>query len=169
MKLLVTLFLKGTFLHKRHSSNGASKQQLCGSGRRFTDSRATQFGETRSLRNPTRILSGAWRSDLPDFAAIFGLELLHRRLLFITLTAWLPLLLLATLGSRNGSVDRLSFFHDVEVHVRFLVALPVLIGAEVLCTFADASGDAPLRRAAHRFTAGPASLRRGDRVSHQAP
>src|SRR5262249_32208958 len=30
------------------------------------------------------------------------------------------------------SLTRLSFFHDVEVHVRFLIALPLLIGAEVL-------------------------------------
>jgi hypothetical protein len=61
-----------------------------------------------------------------------GLELLHRRLLFITLIAWLPLLLLAILGSSAGEVGRLSFFHDVEVHVRFLVALPVLIAAELI-------------------------------------
>jgi len=61
-----------------------------------------------------------------------GLELLHRRLLIITLVAWLPLLLLSTLGSSGGNVGRLSFFHDVEVHIRFLVALPVLIAAELI-------------------------------------
>jgi hypothetical protein len=61
-----------------------------------------------------------------------GLELLHRRLLIITLFAWLPLLLLATLGSSAGNVGRISFFHDVEVHVRFLIALPVLVAAELL-------------------------------------
>ena len=61
-----------------------------------------------------------------------GLELLHRRLLVITLVAWLPLLLLSMLGSSAGSLGRLSFFHDVEVHVRFLVALPVLILAELI-------------------------------------
>jgi len=61
-----------------------------------------------------------------------GLELLHRRLLIITLVAWLPLLLLSTLGPSAGSVGRLSFFHDVEVHARFLVALPVLIAAELI-------------------------------------
>jgi hypothetical protein len=61
-----------------------------------------------------------------------SLELLHRRLLIITLVAWLPLLLLAILGSSAGDVGRLSFFHDVEVHVRFLVALPVLIAAELI-------------------------------------
>jgi hypothetical protein len=59
-----------------------------------------------------------------------ALELVHRRLIIITLLAWLPLLILATLGSSGG--NRVSFFHDVEVHVRFLVALPVLIAAELI-------------------------------------
>ena len=61
-----------------------------------------------------------------------GLELLHWRMLVITVIAWLPLMLLAILGSATGRAGRLSFFHDVEVHVRFLVALPILIGAELL-------------------------------------
>jgi hypothetical protein len=60
------------------------------------------------------------------------LELLNRRLLTITLVVWLPLLLLATLGSAAGNVGRLSFLRDVEVHVRFLIALPVLIAAELI-------------------------------------
>ena len=60
------------------------------------------------------------------------LELLHRRLIIITLVAWLPLLLLATLGSAAWHAGRLSFFHDVEVHVRFLIALPVLVAAELI-------------------------------------
>jgi len=60
------------------------------------------------------------------------LELLYRRLIVITLFAWVPLLLLATFGSLTGSAGRLSFFHDVEVHARFLVALPILIAAEVI-------------------------------------
>ncbi|HJZ72533.1 MAG TPA: hypothetical protein VKE51_12395, partial [Vicinamibacterales bacterium] len=57
-------------------------------------------------------------------------ELLPRRLLTLALGAWLPLLLL-TLGSPAGDSARLSFFRDVEVHVRFLIALPVLIAAEL--------------------------------------
>jgi hypothetical protein len=61
-----------------------------------------------------------------------GLELLHRRLLTITLIAWLPMLLLAGFGAQLGGVSRLSFFRDVEVHVRFLIALPVLIAAELI-------------------------------------
>jgi len=60
-----------------------------------------------------------------------SLELLYRRLLIITIVAWLPLLLL-TLGSSAGSIGRLSFFRDVEVQVRLLVALPVLIAAELI-------------------------------------
>jgi hypothetical protein len=61
-----------------------------------------------------------------------GLDLVYRRLLTITLVAWLPLLLLATLGSSAGNAGRLSFFHDVEVHVRFLIALPILVAAELI-------------------------------------
>jgi hypothetical protein len=62
-----------------------------------------------------------------------ALELLHRRLLIITAVSWLPLLLLTTVqGSWSGSAARLSFLHDVEVHVRFLIALPVLIAAELM-------------------------------------
>ena len=60
------------------------------------------------------------------------LELLKRRVLVITLVAWLPLLLLASIGSSAEIVGRLSFLHDVEVHVRFLLALPILIVAELV-------------------------------------
>lgn len=60
------------------------------------------------------------------------LEFLHRRLITITVIAWLPLLLLDRLGSQAGSIGRLPFLHDVEVQVRFLVALPMLIAAELI-------------------------------------
>jgi hypothetical protein len=89
-----------------------------------------------------------FREERHDFSLVLGgpifqvfrrshlagnaLELLHRRLIIITLAAWLPLLLLATLGSPAGNVGRLSFFRDVEVHVRFLIALPVLVAAELI-------------------------------------
>jgi hypothetical protein len=58
-----------------------------------------------------------------------ALELLPRRIIVIPMIAWLPLLLL---DSFSGSAGRLSFLHDVEAHVRFLVALPVLIAAELI-------------------------------------
>jgi len=60
------------------------------------------------------------------------LELLQRRLLTITLVAWLPLLLLSAARASAGGVARISFLHDIEVHVRFLVALPILIAAELI-------------------------------------
>lgn len=60
------------------------------------------------------------------------LELLYRRVVIITAIAWLPLLVLVMLAPANGPADRLSFFRDVEAHVRFLVALPVLIAAELI-------------------------------------
>jgi len=60
------------------------------------------------------------------------LEHLRRRMIVITLFAWLPLLLLASIGSLAGNVARLSFLHDVEVQVRLLIALPILIAAELV-------------------------------------
>ena len=56
-------------------------------------------------------------------------ELLYRRILVITAIVWLPLLILSTKGSLLG---RSGFFTDVEVHTRFLVAIPLLIFAEVI-------------------------------------
>src|ERR1700745_1923422 len=52
-------------------------------------------------------------------------ELLNRRVIAATVITWFPLLVLACLNS----ADRFSFFRDVEVHVRFLIALPILIVA----------------------------------------
>jgi hypothetical protein len=60
------------------------------------------------------------------------LELLKRRILFITAIAWLPLLFLAVFATRVGTENRLLFIEDFEAHVRFLVALPVLIWAELI-------------------------------------
>ncbi len=61
-----------------------------------------------------------------------ALEMLYRRLIIIALFAWLPLLLLSSLSRSAGGAGRLSFLHDVEVHVRFLIALPVLVAAELI-------------------------------------
>jgi len=61
-----------------------------------------------------------------------ALELLHRRIFASILLTWFPLLLLSEFATTVGGAARISFFHDIEVHARFLVALPVLIGAELL-------------------------------------
>jgi hypothetical protein len=59
------------------------------------------------------------------------LQLLYRRIIVITAVTWLPLFLLSTLrGSGGGLV--LSFARDIDTHVRLLVALPVLVAAELI-------------------------------------
>lgn len=68
------------------------------------------------------------------------LELLTRRVIAAVLIAWFPLLVLA--GLRSGGWH--SFLYDVEVHVRFLAALPILILAELLA-------NSRLRPLVHRF------------------
>jgi len=61
------------------------------------------------------------------------LELLGQRILVISLLAWLPLFLLSALnGQLLGGSAAVPFLLDVEVHIRFLVALPLLILAELV-------------------------------------
>jgi hypothetical protein len=62
-----------------------------------------------------------------------GLELLRRRILAITIFTWLPLLLLSAIeGHALSGSFKISFLRDIEAHVRFLIALPVLLGAELV-------------------------------------
>jgi hypothetical protein len=51
----------------------------------------------------------------------------------ITLLAWLPLLILSVIeGHALGGALKIPFLHDIEANVRFLIALPVLIVAELV-------------------------------------
>ena len=60
------------------------------------------------------------------------LQLLHRRILVLTLLAWVPLLALSVAeGHAWGGSIKLPFFYDVELHVRLLLSLPLLILAEL--------------------------------------
>jgi hypothetical protein len=61
-----------------------------------------------------------------------ALELLNRRLIASILVTWFPLLILSTFGTNVGGTGRISFFRDIEVHARFLAALPILIAAELV-------------------------------------
>ncbi len=87
--------------------------------------------------------------EQPDFSLVLGgplfqlfrrahlsgdaLELVRRRALIITCVAWVPLLLLSLLsGHAWGGTVGIPFLHDIEAHVRFLVALPLLIAAELI-------------------------------------
>lgn len=60
------------------------------------------------------------------------LELLHRRLIFFIGITWVPIFLLAVVSPFATSAGRLSFLRDIEVHARFLVALPAFIAAECI-------------------------------------
>jgi len=60
-----------------------------------------------------------------------ALELLHRRIVVITVFAWLPLLILSALGGRAwGDSVGVPFLMDFDVQARLLLALPLLIVAE---------------------------------------
>src|SRR5262249_18185899 len=62
-----------------------------------------------------------------------ALEQLWRRIWFITLLAWVPLLAPAVIDGRAvGPPNTLPFLRDIEAQVRFLVALPILIAAELI-------------------------------------
>jgi hypothetical protein len=62
-----------------------------------------------------------------------ALELVRRRLLVIMGLVWLPPLILAALAGRAwGTAVRVPFLLDVEIHTRLLVALPLLIVAELV-------------------------------------
>lgn len=62
-----------------------------------------------------------------------ALQLVHRRVLAFVALTWLPLLLLAMVdGTAWGDAVRVPFVVDVDTQVRFLVALPLLVFAEVV-------------------------------------
>jgi hypothetical protein len=69
------------------------------------------------------------RAHLSDDA----LQPLRRRIVAISLFAWLPLLVLSALTGHlwDGAI-RIPFLKDFEVHARFLLALPLLIAAELV-------------------------------------
>jgi len=60
------------------------------------------------------------------------LELVRRRVVLISLIAWLPLFALAALNGQLLAGANIPFLTDVEVHVRFLIAMPLLIVAELV-------------------------------------
>lgn len=60
------------------------------------------------------------------------MALLHRRIVVAALITWLPLALLTALGGGFLSGISVPFLYDLDVHVRFLIALPLLIGAELI-------------------------------------
>ena len=67
------------------------------------------------------------------FLAGPALELLGRRMVGIPTIAWLPLLLLtAYQGLAVGHAVAVPFVYDIEVHARYLIAVPILLLAELV-------------------------------------
>src|SRR5512146_3226428 len=105
---------------------------------------STDRGGTSTGADGDRILR-----DPPDFSLVLGgplyqllrrahltddaLMLQRRRIVVISLFAWLPLAVLAALGGRLlGTEVAVPFLMDVDVHVKFLLAMPLLIVAELV-------------------------------------
>jgi len=91
---------------------------------------------------------GSFPRDPGDFSLVLGgpifqllrrshltndaLELAHHRIIVISLFSWLPLVVLSALeGEMLGGIA-VPFLLDAEVHVRFLVVIPLLISAELV-------------------------------------
>jgi len=126
-------------------------------------------------------LSGHFRGAEHDFSLVTGgplfqlyrkahlvidpLELLYRRIFVITAIVWVPLLLLSMWGPFTGRVVEVSFLRDVEMHARFLVALPVLIFGELIV---HSRLTLVVRRFVERRIVIPADLPRFDRAIESA-
>ena len=99
--------------------------------------------------NTTTKPSDILHRDHPDFSLVLGgplyqllrrthladdaLSMLRQRILFISLFCWLPLLALSALESKIvGRNVAMPFLWDIEVHVRFLVVVPLFIAAEMV-------------------------------------
>jgi hypothetical protein len=95
-----------------------------------------------------QIMNPAAAIDPADFSLVLGgplyqmwrrahlagdaLELLRRRIIVLTTVAWVPLLVLSVVeGQALGGVA-LPFLYDIELHVRLLVAVPLLLLAELV-------------------------------------
>ena len=86
--------------------------------------------------------------EAPDFSLVLGgplfqllvrcrldtpaHEFARKRIVFISMFAWLPLLLLSLVNGTAWGGVRLPFLYDFEMQARFLVALPLLIAAELV-------------------------------------
>jgi len=100
------------------------------------------------VQSPADPVADGLRRDPPDFSLVLGgplyqllrrahlsddaLHLQRRRIVVIALLAWLPLLLLSTLGGHVLGGVAVPFLMDVDVHVKFLVVIPLLVGAELV-------------------------------------
>jgi len=61
-----------------------------------------------------------------------SMDMLVRRIIVITVIAWVPLLVLTLLWGKPLSGATRSFLYDIGAHARFLLCVPLLVAAEVI-------------------------------------
>ena len=105
--------------------------------------------ETNSIRSQASTSANDRLLESQDFSLVLGgplyqllrrshltddaLALVRQRIIVISLFAWLPLLALSALeGQLLGGRVAVPFLLDVEVHVKFLLVMPLLIAAELM-------------------------------------
>jgi hypothetical protein len=101
------------------------------------------------MNSATSASADSFLRDPPDFSLVLGgplfqlmrrahlsdegLHLMHRRVIVIALICWLPLFVLSAAGGELlGGNATVPFLLDIDVHLRFLVAVPLLISAELV-------------------------------------
>lgn len=101
------------------------------------------------MNAPSPTPSDSFLRSPPDFSLVHGgplfqlllrahlsddaMELARQRIIVIALLAWLPLLLLSAVeGNLLGGNVAIPFLMDVEVHIKFLLAIPLMVGAELV-------------------------------------
>ena len=102
-----------------------------------------------NMNSATSASADSFLRDPPDFSLVLGgplfqlmrrahlsdegLHLMHRRVIVIALICWLPLFVLSAAGGELlGGNATVPFLLDIDVHLRFLVAVPLLISAELV-------------------------------------
>jgi hypothetical protein len=89
------------------------------------------------LRNPPEfsLVVGGPLFQMLSRAHMWGeaRDLQAKRMVFFAVLTWLPLFLLAALGGELwGGEAEVPFLKEIAIHVRFLVAVPLLIAAEIV-------------------------------------
>jgi len=101
------------------------------------------------MNNPMPTSSHPFLAEPPEFSLVLGgplyqlwrrtrlageaLQLLRRRVAVQVVLTWVPLLLLSVAeGNAWGGSVKLPFLYDIEMHLRLLLALPLLVVAELV-------------------------------------
>ncbi len=94
--------------------------------------REDSVSDTEGVHDFSLLLGGPFFQLLLRSGAIRPtFDLLVRRVLVLALVPWLPLLVLTLVaGTALGDAVSVPFLKDIEVHARFLVAIPLLVVAE---------------------------------------